>query len=321
MELLMSKKDYRVRNWKDYNEALVKRGSITFWFDEESIKTWYSDTPKTGRGRPKKYADTAILCGLTLKALLGLTLRSTEGFLESLVQLMKLELDVPDYSSICKRQKILNFKLPQKKTPDGKLNIVIDTTGLKIYGEGEWRVRSHGKTLRRRWRKVHLAINSHTHEIEACCLTDQKVQDCTGLPMLLDQIKRPLNKVIGDGAYDRFSCYEEAERRKCEGIFPPQHNASTSKIRPENKKKASKAAVLKRDSVIEEVAQIGRKEWKIKSGYHKRSLAETGMFRLKKLLGDRLSARHITSQQIELTIRCHIINKMTALGMPQTVAI
>ena len=182
-------------------------------------------------------------------------------------------------------------------------------------------MRSHGKTQRRRWRKVHLAINSQTQEIEACCLTDQKIQDCEGLPLLLNQIEMPVNKVIADGVYDRFSCYEEAEKRRCEGIFPPQRNASTSKKRPENKKKGSWEAVIKRDKAIEEVERIGRKEWKIKTGYHKRSLAETGMFRLKTLLGDRLSARCLENQRAELNIRCYIINKMTALGMPQTVAI
>jgi hypothetical protein len=318
----MSKKDYRVRNWKDYNEALVQRGSITFWFDEECLSKWYSREKKISKGRPKKYSDVAIHCSLTLKALFGLTLRSTEGFFKSLMNLMKLELEVPDYTSVCKRQKKLNFKLPQmKKKCDENLVIVIDTTGLKIYGEGEWRVRSHGKTQRRRWRKVHLAINSETQEIEACCLTEQKVQDCEGLPLLLNQIKKPISKVIADGAYDRFSCYEDAGRRKYEGIFPPQHNASTSKKRPENKKKGSRDAVLKRDIAIEEVAKLGRKEWKIKSGYHQRSLAETGMFRLKTLLGDRLSARCLENQRTELTVRCHIINKMTALGMPQAVAI
>jgi IS5 family transposase len=315
----MSKKNYRVRNWKQYNESLVKRGSITFWFDEESLANWYTGSQKLGRGRPEKYSDKAIHCGLTLKALLGLTLRSTEGFLKSLMELMGLEIDVPDYTSLCKRQKMLDVKLPlMKKRPDEKLDIVVDTTGLKIYGEGEWRVRTHGKTQRRRWRKVHLAINSLTQEIEACCLTEQKVQDCQGLPMLLNQIKTPVNKVIADGAYDRFSCYEEAERRKCEGLFPPQHNASTSKKEPRNKKKGSVGAVLKRDKAIEEVTRLGRKEWKIKSGYHKRSLAETGMFRLKTLFGDRLSARHLENQQTELNLRCYIINRMTALGMPKT---
>jgi hypothetical protein len=235
---------------------------------------------------------------------------------------MKLELDVPDYTSLCKRQKTLHFRLPKmKKKSSERLDIVIDTTGLKIYGEGEWRVRSHGKTQRRRWRKVHLAINSQTQEIEACSLTDQKIQDCEGLPLLLNQIEMPVHKVIADGAYDRFSCYEEAEKRRCEGIFPPQCNASTSKKRPENKKKGSLEAVIKRDKAIEEVERIGRKEWKIKMGYHKRSLAETGMFRLKTLLGDRLSARCLENQRAELNIRCYIINKMTALGMPQTVAI
>lgn len=317
----MSKKDYRVRNWRNYNEALVKRGSITFWFDEEAISKWHETENKGIRGRPIKYSDVAIHCSLMIKAVFRLTLRAVEGFMKSLVQLMRLNIEAPDYTTLCKRQKTVEIPLLVKK---GKretegLHIVIDTSGLKIFGEGEWRVRQHGKTQRRRWRKVHLAINSETQEIEASCLTKQMVQDCEGLPMLLDKIDEPVITVIGDGAYDRFSCYEDAEKRNYEGIFPPQYNASTSKVRPENKKKASQGAVQKRDEAIIKCREAGRKEWKKQTGYHRRSLAETAMFRLKTLLKDRLSCRLMENQQIELSIWCSILNKMTRLGMPKTI--
>lgn len=164
-------------------------------------------------------------------------------------------------------------------------------------------------------------MNSNTQEIEACCLTKQTVQDCEGLPMLLDEIDGSIVSVIGDGAYDRFSCYEDAEKRKYKGIFPPQHNASTSKIRPENRKKASTEAVYKRDESIIKCRELGRAEWKKETGYHRRSLAETAVFRLKTILNDRLSSRLIENQQVEFKIWCSILNKMTTLGMPQIVIV
>jgi IS5 family transposase len=316
----MAKRAYRVRNWKKYNEALVKRGSITFWFNEKAIKEWHRTEKTEHRGRPEKYSDIAIQCSLTIKAVFRMALRATEGFIRSLIERMKLPLKAPDYTTLCKRQKTLSIDLPKsRKEANEGLHIVIDTSGLKIFGEGEWRVRQHGKTQRRRWRKVHLAVNSETQEIEACCLTKQTTQDCEGLPMLLDEVNELVDTVIGDGAYDRFSCYEDAEKRKYRGIFPPQHNASTSKVRPENKKKASKEAVLKRDKAITECRELGRAEWKKQTGYHRRSLAETAVFRLKTLLNDRLSSRLIENQQKEFRIWCCILNKMTTLGMPQTV--
>jgi hypothetical protein len=139
--------------------------------------------------------------------------------------------------------------------------------------------------------------------------------------MLSKDIKHPIVEVIGDGAYDRFSCYEEAERKGFKLITPPQRNAVTSKERSASRKKASKSAVEKRDKMIEEIRLKGRKEWKIAEAYHRRSLAETAMFRVKTILGSRLSTRNIVHQRTETAIWCKIINKMTALGMPRAVAI
>jgi hypothetical protein len=317
----MSKKDYRVRNWKDYNEALVQRGSVTFWFSEESIKKWHEPKEPRGRGRPKEYSELAIICGLTLKAVFKLTFRSTEGFIRSLIDWLKLEIRSPDYTLLCKRQKSAVVKLP-KKLPKGEgLHIVCDSTGLKVFGEGEWKVRRHGPTKKRLWRKLHLAINSKTQMIEACELTELGIQDCEGFKKLLDQIETPITEAIGDGAYDRFSCYEEMEKRGGKGIFPPQHNAVTSDERKANKKKASKEAVEKRDETIRQIRSLGRKPWKEQSGYHRRSLAETGMFRAKTLLGRRLTCHTFENQCVEARIWCDVINKMTTLGMPKTIGV
>ena len=318
-DLPMLKKQYRVRNWKEYNESLVKRGSITFWFDEKTIQKWHQKQKSNGRGRPIVYGDMAIECGLTLKFIFNLSLRATEGFIKSLIQMMKLPLKTPDYTTLCKRQGQLKIELSQMRKIKGeKIDIVIDSTGLKLFGEGEWQIRQHGKTRIRNWRKVHLAVNPNTHEIEASCLTPHNIQDCQGLPLLLDEIKVEVNKVIGDGAYDRFSCYEQMERRRYVGIFPPQRNASTSEEHKKYKKGISETAILKRDEMVKKVRRWGRKQWKKKCGYHKRSLAETAMFRFKKILGSRLSSRILEKQQVEIMIKSNILNKITGLGMPRS---
>ena len=206
-----------------------------------------------------------------------------------------------------------------KRINRGKIDIVIDSTGLKVFGEGEWQIRQHGKTKVRSWRKIHIAINPETQEIEGCYVTAHGVQDCQGLPLVLNEIEGEIDKMIGEGAYARFSCYEEMEKRGCRGIFPPQRNGSTSEEHRKYKKGGiSENAILNRDKMIKEMRELGRAEWKVKMGYHKRSLAETAICRLKKILGTRLNSRILENQQVEAKIKCNILNKMTALGMPQS---
>ncbi len=314
----MSKKTYRVRNWKEYNQSLVQRGSVTFWVSEEILKQWDSPARTGNRGRPQEYADPIILCALYVKAIYHLPFRAVEGFLESIIKLLKVDLKIPDYSTLSKRRKGLRICLPQGKRSTEGLNLVIDSTGLKAFGEGEWKVRQHGFIKKRLWRKLHLAINSQTQMIEAVELTELGVQDCEGFTSLLTRIEDPIETTIGDGAYDRFSCYEVMEKRGGIGIFPPQHNAVTSQERPANKKKASAKAVEKRDGVIKAVRSLGREKWKEQTGYHRRSLAETGMFRIKTILGRQLTSRLLENQIAEVQIWCSVLNKMTLSGMPLT---
>lgn len=317
----MSDIKYRVRNWKQYNQNLVQRGSLTFWISEDTLIKW-KDCSRTGKaGRPEKYPHEVISCGLHLKAIFRLNFRSTEGFLISIMRLLQLDYDVPDYTTLARRQKTVHVELPREAWQGKGLHLVIDSTGLKVFGEGEWKVRGHGTVKKRLWRKLHLAINSDTQMIEACDLTELKQQDCQSLPTLLAEIKDPIERVIGDGAYDRFSCFETVIQKGGLGLFPPQRNAATSEERPANKGKASPEAVARRDESIKEIRALGRKEWKKSTGYHKRSLAETGMFRLKTLIGGRLASRKMENQMIEARIWCSALNKMTRLGMPQTVAV
>ena len=318
----MTKKVYRVRNWSDYNQALVARGSITFWFSEECIEQWLNTERSGKRGRPEKYSSIAIECGLTLKALLKLTFRSTEGFIRSLSELMGLNLEVPDYSLLCKRQRTLEMKLPKKAALAGeKLNILVDSTGLKVFGEGEWKVRQHGTMKKRLWRKLHVALNTDTQEIEGFELTDLGTQDWQGFETLITEIEQELGDVICDGAYDRFPCYELATTKQFELIVPPQRNARTSEERKKKISKAKRVFLQGRDAVIQSIRELGRKEWKIAAGYHRRSLVETMMFRIKTILGNKLSSRRFDNQKVETRIWCKIINHMTKLGMPMSYVI
>lgn len=312
---------YRVRNWKEYNQSLVQRGSVTLWISEEVLKKWQTSKKTGKRGRPKKYPDEILQCILCLKAVYNLPFRAVEGFVKSLFLLQRVDLQVPDYSLLCKRQKHLTITLPKSKPSGEGLHLVIDTTGLKVFGEGEWKTRQHGVAKKRLWRKLHLAINSKTQMIEAVELTELGVQDSEGFSRLLNCIEDPIDTAIGDGAYDRFSCYESIEKRGGKGIFPPQHNAVTSDERTANRKKASARAVSKRDETIQAVRSLGRKGWKEEVGYHRRSLAETGMFRFKTILGRRLRTHHLENQIVEAKIWCSIINTMTLQGMPKTVTL
>jgi len=308
---MAKKKKYRIRNWKDYNKALVHRGSLTLWFDENISESWYSSDITGTRGRPKLYSDLAIECCLSIKTVFHLPLRATEGFINSLFELLKLPLSSPDYSSMSKRQQNLSVQLPRSGCPSKNMHLVVDSTGLKLFGEGEWKVRTHGKDKKRSWLKLHLAINEGNHDIEACILTADNVHDAEVLPNLLDQIDEGiLSQVTADGAYDTHDCYASALKKGATPCFPPRVNAS--RHRPDDE--AWKA----RNHAVSHVIYKGLKNWKKKTNYHRRSLAETAMFRFKTLLGNRVSARTMERQASEVALKCKIINIFNQLGMPMT---
>lgn len=308
---------YRVRNWREYNQSLVSRGSVTVWIDEKKFQEWETAPVSSGRGRPRSYSDDFILMALTVKLVYKLTYRMTEGFVFSVLRQMNCPFIMADYTTLSRRAAGVELP-PLPRNTRENLVIAIDSTGLKLYGEGEWKTRQHGVEKRREWRKIHLGINVKTQQIEAVKLSRSNIQDCQVFKEVIDAIPGNISEILGDSAYDRFSCYEASEQRGSILITPPQVNSRTSKERSRNKKKASIAAVSQRDKTIDRVRELSRKEWKKEAGYHRRSLAETAMFRLKTLLGPKLSARKADTQHVEATLRCHVLNKMTSLGMPQT---
>jgi hypothetical protein len=290
---------------------LVQRGSITFWLSDDFEKTWMYVGEKQ-RGSQFDYTDQAILVMLTVKEVFHLTNRGVEGFVRSLFRMMKIALPVPDHSTLSKRGKAMKVKLPKKTTQS--LNIVMDSTGLKIYGEGEWKVRMHGVSKRRTWRKLHIGANPDDGEIQAVILTENSVSDDATVEVLLEQIEQEIINFGADGAYDKRKVYDSlnAHSPDVHILIPPRKNARIWKHGN------TKAERLKRDENLRSIRKDGRKEWKRNSGYHQRSLVETTMFRLKTIFGDDLSTRLFETQTTQALVRCAALNKMTHLGMPQS---
>ena len=302
---------YRIRNWSAYEKTLVQRGSLTFWLSDDFETTWsYAGAPQ--RGSQFDYSDHAIGMMLTMKEVFHLTNRTVEGFVRSLFALLHIALTVPDHSTLSKRGKTLPVKLPKKA--HGALTLVMDSTGLKIYGEGEWKVRTHGKSKRRTWRKLHLGVDPASGEIQAVALTENSISDDEMAETLLQQIEQPLAKFAGDGSYDKRKVYDalNAHSPTARVLIPPRKNARIWQHGNTLRER------LKRDENLRYIRQHGRTAWKVASGYHVRSLAETAMFRMKTIFGADLSARLVQTQTTQALIRCAALNHMTHLGMPQS---
>ncbi len=280
--------------------------------------------PKTGKaGHPKLYSDIAIRAALTIQAVYHLPLRATEGFASSLLALMGLSLKCPDYSTLSYRSGTLEIPMSQKVRAalvrSEALHIAIDSTGVKIYGEGEWKVRKHGWSKHRTWRKVHLGVDVSSNLIAAGEMTGNGKGDGDSqtLPKLLDAIPEEANitEASADGAYDTRDTYQLLKQKNIIAIIPPKKNA---KIWRHGNAKAER---LSRDQALMRIRKVGRNKWKREVGYHKRSLSETAMFRFKTVFGASLSARKFEGQRIQTQVRIAALNEMTLLDMPMSVPV
>jgi len=305
---LSERKDtYKILNWSSYNESLKQRGSITVWFGEDAVKSWEYQG-KREQGGKIIYSDTAIKTCLIIRKVYHLKLRQTEGFMKSLVSLLGIPLAIPHYSILSRRAGKLNIAIKQFKKQE-PIHIVVDSTGLKVYGEGEWKVRQHGWSKHRTWRKLHLGVDPNTHEIVAERLTSNSVDDAEAVADLLKEIPTVVTSFAADGAYDKVKVRKQLVAKGIKQVIPPQKTAVVSKKPPDK-------ALLERDEAIRRIKQIGRAEWKKEVGYHKRSMAEVAMYRYKTILGDKLMSRKFENEAIEARIGCLVLNKMTTLGMP-----
>ena len=300
---------YRTSNWPEYNRSLQNRGNLTVWLSPDM--PWLGG--RTGaNGRPPLYSDAAIQTVLTLKVLFQLALRQARGLVCSVLKLLGLDWPVPCFSTVSRRQATLTVNIPVRRRAE-PLHLLVDSTGLKICGEGEWKVKKHGAEYRRAWRKVHLAIDAETLDVRAVEITDHRQGDAAQVEELLSQLgfSEPLASVSGDGAYDTRGFYRAVHARGAEVIVPPRRNGKPWKDRAD--------FARARNATLAAARHLGWRLWKKSSGYHRRSLVETTMGRLK-LLGERLAARRPERQVAEVHVRCAILNTFNRLGMPVTVA-
>jgi len=289
------------------------RSELLIWVEEGAVDGWLAKKKPKKRGRPPIYSDEAILMLLVLREVYRLPLRGLQGMAMSIFLLMGLSLPVPCYSQICRRAKKLGKVLKQLRRK-GNVDIVFDSTGLKVYGEGEWKVRAHGIGKRRTWKKLHVGIDPTTQEILVCELTDRDGGDAATATKMLDEVDGTLRNVFGDGAYDGGNFREAVEKRGANPKIPPPRSATY--------KGAKEGWERLRDAALAEIQGLGgddeaRTIWKKLIGYHRRSLVETTIYRLKQILGGNLKSRCDANQAVEVQCKCIILNRMASLGLPE----
>ena len=303
-----AKSPYRIRNWPEYEAGIRRRGDLTFWFSDDAIKSWRA-LPSGKPGGQRTYANIAIEAALTIRMVFQLPLRQTEGFLHSLVDMLDVEIPIPDHTTLSRRLKTLGeiqFRAVASHRP---IHLFIDSTGLRIH---VGHLRKPPKN--RAWRKLHLAVDASTGEIVASDLTSRRTHDCTRVTALLGQINRRVASVIADGAYDTEGVYEathaKAEGRGVRVLIPPGRNAQL-RLEPS-------AALKERNRNIRSTRRLGRREWHKRSGYSKRSMVENAICRYKTIIGRAMRSRTLAGQRVEVQLACRILNTMTLLGMPDS---
>ena len=277
----IDKSRYKVTNWPEYNNALRKRGDFTVYFTEEAITEWHP--AKTGsRGCPQKYSALAIEASLMIRQVFRLPLRQTQGFMNSLITALDIDITLPDFSSLSKRSVALSRHKLTKDLAPGSI-VIVDSTGLKVYGKDEWHQEKHDVAARRTWRKLHLAVDEN-HQIIACELTTPETGDPTAVPDLLDQIDTPFDIFIADGAYDGDPVSKAVLSRQPDAkVIVPPHKTAV----------CSPAGDSQRDNPIQVIDQNGRIAWQKKTGYGLRNYAELAMQRYKRIFGNTMKARKL----------------------------
>ncbi|MGY0790297.1 IS5 family transposase [Azospirillum argentinense] len=301
----------RVLNWAEYDASLRQRGSLTVWVSDEAIAYWKA-APRTTPGGQPSYSDLAIMTGLMLRAVFRLALRQTEGLIASVLQLLGLELPVPDHSTLARRARTMT--LPEApRSSGGPIHLLVDSTGLKLCGPGEWLIEKHGTKKRRPWKKLHVGIDAQSGRIVAATLTDRAVDDAAQVGPLLDQIAGPVAALTGDGAYDCNGVYAAVRERHAEAavVVPPRADAVLSDT--------AATAPTQRDHHIHAIAETGRIAWQKTSGYNQRAKVEGQIGPWKQVLGPALRFHTDQAQAAEIAIGGAVLNRMLDLGRPNSV--
>src|SRR5215212_6185758 len=307
-----------VTNWPAYDAGLRQRGSLTVWFSAEAIEGWAAE-PRTTRGGQAWYSPLAILTALTLRAVFRLGLRQTEGLIGSVIHLLGLDLPVPDHTTLSRRAATLEVPRPRSGSnadagrEAAPVHLLVDSTGLKLCGPGEWLVEKHGAKTRRSWRKLHLGVDADTGQIVAAALTTPDVDDGSQAGPLLDQVAGPVVSFTGDGAYDQEGVYASVAARHPEAavVVPPRATAVPSET--------AERAPTQRDRHLQLIAERGRRAWQQASGSTKRARAETATSRYKRVIGDGLRSRTDERRATEMDVAVLVLNRMQDLGRPNSV--
>lgn len=303
-------KNTRPRDWKTYNASLVNRGYLTIFVSKDFAHEWYvkynEDKPRKRGGQPK-YTEKAITALLSLRFVFKQPLRSMEGFAKSLVSMMKLDLDVPDYSTLSLKINEMNIRLPVPTKDKAGHVISLDSTGLKIHGQGEWNRKKHAQKDRREWVKVHLAIDNESMQIVAVESTADDVHDCEVFDTLIDSIPGQIDKALADGAYGTIGAYKKSDERNMELIAKPKSSDAVNQT-------ATEQHILKRNEQVAYFQENGIYAWANKNGYWDRNRAETTMSRFVTTFTDTLSSRTVQAQKNEITLKCHILNIFMAVN-------
>ena len=306
------KQRQKVTNLAEYDASLRARGSLTVWFTAEAIEGWRAEA-RTGRGGQAKYSDLAIATALTLRAVFRLALRQTEGLISSILELLGLDLAVPDHSTLSRRAETLEVLRP--KAGSGPVHLLVDSTGLRLCGPGAWLEEKHGSKRRRAWKMLHLATDADTGGIAASVLTSREADDGSQVGPLLERVDGSVTSLTGDGAYDRNDVYGTVAEHYPDAavIVPPRASAVPSE--------AALSAPTQRDAHLRCIAERGRMGWQRASGYNWRALVEADVSRWKRVIGDGLRSQTDGRQATEVAIAANVLNHMLQLGRPDYVGI
>ena len=301
---------YHVKNWRQYDKALRDRGDITLWISQDDIDAW--TPPRTGtRGAQPVYADVAIETALTLRLLFHLPLCQMEGFLRAVLQLLGLTLPCPDHTTLSRRHATVEVRRQIDRAPQGSVCVIVDSTDLKVCGQGEWHTQKHGEKKRKSWKKLHLGVND-LGQIIASTVTESHTQDPSQVPVLLSQVDHRIDRFIGDSIFDQTPVYAVVARHSpgARVIIPPRQDAVLSPT--------GTTAPTQRDQHIVAIASAGRFAWKRTSGYYAQAYAENVFSRFKRTFGDRLRAKRDEAQEREASLVCQLLNRMLEFGQPQS---
>ena len=313
----------KVTNWRDYDESLRRRGSLTVWFSDEAVEAWEAER-RTSRGGQPEYSDLAILTALTFKAVFRLAYRQTEGLIGSVIGLLGLDLAVPDHTTLCRRAETLEVPRPKPRgdgagsgagRDTGPMHLLVDSTGLKLYGAGEWLVEKHGTKRRRSWRKLHLGVDAETGRIVAATLTDRDEDDASQVGPLLDQVDGP-GRLLHGGRRVR-----PRERLRRRGRAPPGRGRRRSAAldrRAQRHGRDRADAAGPPPATHRREGQDGLAEG---LGLQARARAEATIGRFKRVIGDGLRSRTDERRATEMDVAVQVLNRMLELGRPESVRI